>query len=238
MQTAAAAAPAGARAVAWTGALFFFASLAYFLFSYSTVFGRPASHGPRASAIAINVLLFTVFALHHSIFARERVRLAVARLVPSRLERSFYVWVASALFVAVIAWWRPVPGVAWAVSGPARWLLVAAQAGAVWLTLRSAAVLDILELAGVRQLSPRPGAPQFKTSGPYGWMRHPIYTGWFLMVFCAPTMTMTRLVFAVVSSAYLLIAIPFEERSLLHASGDAYRRYLERVRWRLLPGVY
>lgn len=237
MQTAAIA-PAGARALAWTGTLLFFASLAYFLFSYATVFGRLAPAGPRTYPVAIDVTLFTVFAIHHSLFARERVRAAVARFVPAMLERSFYVWIASALFTCVVALWQPVPGLAWQIDGALRWLFVALQAAGVWLTLRSAMIIDVLELSGVRQLSPQPGAIEFKTSGPYGWMRHPIYTGWFLMVLCTPVMTMTRLVFAVVSCLYLLIAIPFEERSLLATSAGAYERYARQVRWKLLPGLY
>ncbi len=237
MQTAAVA-PAGARAVAWTGTIFFFASLAYFLFSYVMVFGRPVPSGPRAFPVAIDVTLFTVFAIHHSVFARERVRAAVSHFVPPRLERSFYVWIASALFTCVVALWQPVPGLAWQIDGSLRWLLLALQAAGVWLTLRSAMVIDVLELSGVRQLSPPSGAMEFKTSGPYGWMRHPIYTGWFLMVLCVPLMTMTRLVFAIVSCLYLIVAIPFEERSLLTSSGGAYERYAREVRWKLLPFIY
>jgi protein-S-isoprenylcysteine O-methyltransferase Ste14 len=69
-------------------------------------------------------------------------------------------------------------------------------------------------------------------------VRHPIYSGWLLLVFAVPTMTMTRAVFAVVSSVYLLLAIPFEERSLRTASDGAYRRYMQQVRWKLIPGIY
>jgi protein-S-isoprenylcysteine O-methyltransferase Ste14 len=79
---------------------------------------------------------------------------------------------------------------------------------------------------------------EFKTIGPYGLVRHPIYLGWFLIVFAVPNMTTTRLVFAVVSSVYVLIAIPFEERSLLSSTAGAYARYKEKVRFRLVPGIY
>ena len=227
------------RACAWGGTLLFVASLSYFVYAYLVQFGEATPANTNAlRAVAIDVLLFTMFALHHSVFARERVRAWIARVVPAVLERSLYVWVASALFIAVCAWWQPVPGIAWSVAGPARWLLVGTQATGVWLILHSAAMIDILELSGVRQLSPHPHtAPVFKTSGPYGWIRHPIYAGWFLLVFCVPLMTMTRLVFAVISSAYLLIAIPLEERTLA-AAGDAYRAYMRQVRWKLLPRVY
>lgn len=226
------------RALVFTrlGALTFFFSLAYFLFSYLTTFGEPASGGGIAASFTWNVALFTIFALHHSVFARERVRAAIASALPQPLERSLYVWIASIMFIAVCALWRPVPGVAWRVDGPLVWGLRAVQAAGVWLTLRSAVVLDIRDLAGLRAAGG--GAIEFRTSGPYGWVRHPIYTGWFLMVFAASPMTMTRLAFAVVSCAYLIVAIPFEERSMLNAAAGAYERYRKQVPWRLVPRIY
>jgi len=236
----AAAPPASARLFAWLGAAIFFVSLAYFLLSYVTTFGVPAAGSDLAPAVTWNVALFTVFALHHSVFARERVRRWVARTVPAALERSFYVWVASLIFIAVCALWRPVPGIAWDAGGMLLWALRLLQATGIWLTLRSAAILDIRELVGVKQVegTSRVATDAFKTTGPYGWVRHPIYTGWFLMVFAASPMTMTRMVFAVVSCAYLLMAIPLEERSMRASAPGAYERYTAQVRWRLLPGVY
>jgi len=214
-------------------------SLVYFLLSYVTTFGTPAPDGDLAAPITWNVALFSIFALHHSVFARARVRRWIARIVPAELERSFYVWVASLLFIAVCALWRPLPGMAWEADGVLLWVLRLLQAAGVWLTLRSAALLDFRELAGLTFLTPdgvRDVA--YKTSGPYGWVRHPIYSGWFLMVFAASPMTTTRMVFAVVSSAYLLMAIPFEERSMRASGTGAYERYAAQVRWRLMPGVY
>ena len=227
------------RLVAFAGAVLFFLSLAYFLFSYATTFGAVAADGAFAGPVTWNVVLFTVFAMHHSVFAREPVRAWVARTCPPGLERSFYVWVASLLFIAVCALWQPVPGVAWNAQGAALWALRILQALGVWLTLTSAAILDVMELSGVRQAEQRAApAMDFKTRGPYGWVRHPIYSGWFLMVLAASPMTMTRLVFAVVSCAYLVAAIPFEERSLRDASSGGYDRYAAQVRWKLLPGVF
>jgi protein-S-isoprenylcysteine O-methyltransferase Ste14 len=243
MHTADEAVPFAAHAFAWGGTLAFFGSLSFFLYSYAVTFGEildlPPGRGRlETGATATNVVIFTLFAAHHSIFARERVRGWVARLVPPYLERSWYVWVASLLFIGVCLLWQPVGGFAWRLEGGWRWLALAIQALGVWLTLHGAAVLDILELSGIGQLSRRRKPAEFKASGPYAWVRHPIYTGWFLLVFGAPAMTMTRLVFAVVSSAYLLIAIPFEERSLRRAAGEAYADYSRRVRWKLVPGVY
>lgn len=223
-----------ARLFSWTGALLFVLSLAYFLVSYLTTFGVVPRDGGASPAVAWNLGLFTAFALHHSICARTPIRHWVTRLVAPDLERSLYVWIASLLFLVVCAGWRPVPGVAWSADGVVLWLLRGVQAAALWLILRSAAIVDIWELAGLRPLRP----PAFTTTGPYGWVRHPIYAGWFLFVFAASPMTMTRLVFAIVSGAYLLIAIPFEERTMRAASEGAYDRYGSQVRWRLVPGVY
>lgn len=236
MRVHAAAPSASGRLLTWLGAALFFVSIAYCVFSYVTTFGVPAAGRDRTPAVAWNVTLFTLFAVHHSVFARDRVRRWVTRLVPAPIERSFYVWIASLILIAVCALWRPVPGVAWDAEGMLLWALRLLQATGVWLSLRSVVILGIRELAGVTPLVA--GGPEFKTTGPYGWVRHPIYTGWFLMVFAAAPMTMTRLVFAAVSGAYLLIAIPFEERSMRASAAGAYERYMAQVRWRLLPGVY
>ena len=227
--------------ITWGGALVFFISLSYFLYSYFVTFGEPSGGtGVSSRAITWNVTLFTIFALHHSVFARERVRAWMMRHVRPELERSVYVWIASALFTSVCALWQPLAGVAWAVDGPAIWAMRTLQVAGVWLSLQSAAIIDIRELAGIRkpERSLQASGMEFNTTGPYGWVRHPIYSGWFLIVWAAPLMTMTRLVFAVTSCAYLLIAIPFEERSLRATSAGAYDRYVATVRWKLRPGVY
>ena len=246
-----------ARPLALGGLIFFVDALLYFAYRYTFVFGREQAGPISARAVTIDVILFTVFALHHSIFARDIFRKPITRLVGA-LERSTYVWIASALFIAICAWWRPIAGAAWRVDQPVLvWTIRAAQFVGVWLTLRSALVIDFLELAGFKQVrrvqkdTPYPTdvatvgrvlsdpAPmEFKASGPYGWVRHPIYSGWFLLVFAVPLMTMTRFVFALTSSAYLLIAIPLEERSLRLSSSGAYDRYMREVRWKLLPRVF
>ena len=229
--------PAFANAFRWAGALLFFASLAYFLFTYATTFGVAAAGVASASAITWNVALFTIFALHHSVFARTGTRRWVAATFPD-LERSIYVWVASILFILVCALWRPVPGVVWHVEGAAAWGLRGLQAAGIWLTLRSAQALDIRDLAGLGEPDKVRPTHEFKTAGPYGWVRHPIYAGWFLIVLPTPLMTMTRLVFALVSCAYLLLAIPLEERTMRSSPDGGYDRYMRAVRWRLVPGIY
>ena len=242
------------RAFAWAGAVLFAVALAYFLFAYSVTFGEITAGETAVDAIVFDVALFSVFALHHSIFARDSVRATIRRLVPAHLERAVYVWVASLMLIGVCAAWRPVSGVVWAVHQPWSWLLTGVQLAGVWLSLRSAVVIDVWELAGVRQVSAHSqlqtstpqtqsrelevGGWKFETDGPYGWVRHPIYLGWILIVFAVGTMTMTRLVFAVVSSVYILAAIPFEERTLRRNSAGAYDDYMRQVPSKLLPRVY
>jgi methanethiol S-methyltransferase len=250
-----------ARPIALGGLLFFVEALLYFAYRYVVVFGRELTGTINALAVVADVMLFTVFALHHSLFARDTLRKRITRTV-GVLERSTYVWIASALFIAVCAWWQPIAGAMWRIDEPAVvWLLRAAQLLGVWLTLRSALMIDFLELAGLRQVGRGQKDPpsttdwppmddggrvlwdpafhtQFTTSGPYGWVRHPIYAGWFLLVFAVPIMTMTQFAFAAISSVYLLIAIPFEERSLRRSSAGAYDRYMKQVRWKLLPHVF
>jgi protein-S-isoprenylcysteine O-methyltransferase Ste14 len=261
------------------GAGFFVLSLSYFLYRYWTAFGTHTVGPMRPAPLVWNMVLFSVFALHHSVFARESVRRRLAQAL-GPLERSFYVWVASLLFIAVCKLWLPVPGMAWDLGGAARLALLALQFGGIAFSVYSAAAIDIWELAGVRQINsqlptPPPSRPEiqvrfgetsselvmnapqaaagnaqplptpnsqaefdFKTTGPYGLVRHPIYLGWFLIVFSVDTMTMTRFVFALVSCAYILLAIPFEERSLRRSSKGAYDRYMQQVPRKLIPGVY
>jgi methanethiol S-methyltransferase len=232
-----------ARLFAWMGGGLFVLSLSYFIYSYWAVFGRHTDGPLGAGVVVWNVMLFSVFALHHTVFARERIRHALTQAL-GPLERSFYVWVASLLFIAVCRLWLPLPGIVWEVEGATRFILIFLQIGGITFSVYSAAAIDIWELAGIRQLNSQlPTANsqkefEFKTTGPYGLVRHPIYLGWFLIVFAVGTMTMTRFVFAIVSCAYILIAIPFEERSLRRSTNGAYDRYTQKVPRKLVPGLY
>jgi protein-S-isoprenylcysteine O-methyltransferase Ste14 len=230
--------------IAWTGAALFVASLGWFFYSYAVRFGAGASAaGPVLPPLLVDVGLFSVFALHHSLLARTRVRSAVERYVPRMLERSLYTWTSSLLFIAVCTLWQPVPGVLYELTSV--WALVgyAVQAAGIVLTLRGASAVDVCSLAGVRPVldAPRGTATPHRpleTSGVYGFVRHPVYLAWGLLVFGAPEMTATRFAFAAVSTLYLALAIPWEERGLLEVFGAEYEAYRERVRWRMVPGVY
>lgn len=230
---------------AWLGALAFAGSLAYFLFAYFVTFATPPLDSPPTAPVAIDVALFSMFALHHSLFARTRIKTSIASIVPQRLERAFYTWIASALFIVVCAAWVPVPGVIYSIPSPWSWIGYSVQGAGVLVTFLGARSLDVLDLAGVRQVmqSRRPdpvamARVPLQTTGVYGVVRHPLYFGWAMLVFGAPHMTATRLTFALVSTLYLAIAIPFEERGLDDTFGPEYGEYRKHVRWRMLPGLY
>jgi protein-S-isoprenylcysteine O-methyltransferase Ste14 len=221
----------------WSGALVFLLSLVLWPAVYLLRWGQPAANNGHAAADAIaNVTLFTIFALHHSIMARTGAKRWITRIVAPDLERSIYVWIASLLFIAVCLMWQLLPGVIWQTRGPGVMLYVVQLFGVV-LTIAAARIVGVWELAGVKQPDLSKSV-EFRADGPFGVVRHPIYLGWILMVFATPTMTMTRLVFAVVSTAYLVAAIPLEERLLVENFGDNYRTYQRQMRWRLIPLVW
>ena len=229
-----------ALAFAWSGAALFGASLVVSAYLYLVTFGRTASGGPVLPAVLFDGALFSCFALHHSVFARLAARAWVARSVSPRLERAVYVWVASLLFLIVCLSWRPVPGLLYSLEGAAAAAGYAVQAVGLVLTVRSSAALGFGELAGLHAARGHEAVPPaaLNTSALYGFVRHPLYFAWVLMVFGAPHMTMTRFVFAAITTAYLVLAIPFEERGLIRVYGDEYRSYQRKVRWRMVPGIY
>ncbi len=193
-----------------------------------------------ATPVIINVVLLTAFAAHHSLFARTGLKARIARIVPPDLERTLYVWIASLLFIATLWWWQVVPCVFWHVQGPASWLLYAAHVSGGVIALATAPYVDVLELAGLRgtiAAAPRPIAAPIDR-GPYAFVRHPLYLAWVLGMWPAPLMTGTRFLFALLTTVFLLVAIPFEERDLRRTFGAAYDKYAAKVRYRIVPGVY
>ncbi len=230
---------APAIAFAWGGAFLFVASLTYFLYAYLVRFGASARPGSWFPPVAIDVALFSFFALHHSLFARTPLKAQVRRVIPPSLERSLYTWIASALFLLVCWAWQPVPGELYKLDAPWRWLAFAVQAAGIILVFLGSRALDVLDLAGVRPLMrARADHVPLTTTGVFGVVRHPLYFGWTLLVFGAADMTATRAVFAIVSTGYCAAAIPWEERGLVEVFGQAYDDYRRKVRWRMMPGVY
>ncbi len=208
--------------LAWLGGGCFVASLAYFAWTYlRAVRPRPARRpaASRRSWSTWRCLAASPFTTACSrAAARSGGSLATCRLIWSAPSTSGSPACCSS---RCARWWRDVPGEALSSRRATRplphWIAVALGA---WLTARSAGVIDPLDLAGIRQAGGASAPPRFRVVGPYRWVRHPIYLGWLLLVFGVPHMTATRLAFAAISSAYLVVAIPFEERSLV----ETFRR--------------
>jgi protein-S-isoprenylcysteine O-methyltransferase Ste14 len=221
------------RIFQWTGGAVFVTALAVCGYSFVIVWSRAATFNGRA--VLIDGILFTVFAAHHSVFARERVKSALTRLVPERLLRSAYVWVASLLLVLVCGTWQPIGGEVYHVQGWRAVVHAAIQIAGVLIIAGAVRTIDPLELAGIR---PHSTGQSLQIVGPYRWVRHPLYLGWLVATFGPAHMTGDRLIFAGISAFYLLSAVPLEERSLVASFGEQYARYRRQVRWRVLPYVY
>lgn len=227
------------RLFVWLGGAVFVIALGgsvyRYLVSWAVSPGLGAGGAGTVSSVAGDTALLTVFATHHSLFARDAVKRRVERLVPRNLLRSLYVWTASLLLLAVLILWAPVGSDIYHVRGIGAMALALVQLSGVVLIARSVATIDPLDLAGIR-----PGSQHeaLQVSGPYRIVRHPLYLGWVLAVFGAAHMTGDRLTFAAVTTVYLAIAVPWEERSLVATFGADYVRYQRTVRWRIVPYVY
>jgi protein-S-isoprenylcysteine O-methyltransferase Ste14 len=219
---------------AWLGGGLFIAALADAAYAYLVRWSIVVRFR-GAVAIATDVTLFTMFALHHSVFARDSVKAIVRLLVDDRWIRSLYVWIASVLLIVTLELWAPIGGEVYRVGGIGAVALAVIQLLGLLLIARSVSAIDPLELAGIR--SPQTPSP-LSVRGPYRLVRHPLYLGWVLVVFGAAHLTGDRLAFAAITTTYLVIAIPWEERSLLHVYGEQYARYSHTVRWRLVPYIY
>jgi protein-S-isoprenylcysteine O-methyltransferase Ste14 len=242
MRAGSEAGPVG-RALAWIGGGAFIASLAVFVWSYAVPFGTTSTAWSFSVAstvwpAAVDLALFSAFALHHSIMARPSAKHWLMTHIPAALERTLYVWISSVLFALTCLLWQEIPAEVYSFTATGRAVALLIQLTGVGIIVRAAGVIDPLDLAGIRQATGTERPARFQVIGPYRVVRHPIYLGWMLVTFGAPTMTATRLWFAIVSSAYLALAIPFEERSLLAAFGAEYRAYQARVRSRLIPRVW
>ncbi|MEO8258917.1 MAG: isoprenylcysteine carboxylmethyltransferase family protein [Acidobacteriota bacterium] len=221
------------RLLVWTGGGVFVGSLVICAYSYIVSWAVPREIDWPAGGF--DAVVFSVFALHHSLFARTRVKERLARLIPPHLLRSVYVWIASLLLIAVCVVWQPVGGLWYRHAGGIAAAHFAIQLLGLGIVAQSVRAIDPLELAGIRSQST---TARLQMAGPYRLVRHPLYLGWILIVFGAARMTGDRLVFAAITTLYLAAAIPWEEASLHAAFGSDYERYRRHVRWRMIPFIY
>jgi protein-S-isoprenylcysteine O-methyltransferase Ste14 len=197
-----------------------------------TLDGAPAMD--FTTALLIDLGLLGLFAIQHSVMARPAFKRWFTKLVPEPAERSTYVLLSSLALIAMFAWWQPLGGDIWNVTSPLREILWGGFAFGWLLVLISTFLINHFDLFGLRQVWLQlMGKPythlEFRTPGPYSYVRHPLYVGWFFAFWCTPTMTVSHLVFAIATTGYILIAIQLEERDLVAQFGKTYAKYQERV---------
>ncbi len=201
-----------------------------------------APSAPFGRALITDLLLLAVFTVQHSGMARPGFKRWWTRIVPEAAERSVYVLVSSLLMIAIFVYWQPLGGVVWQVQGAHARLAIEGLYLFGWLLLfYSTFLIDHFDLLGLKQVWRRLAgkaylAPQFHTPSLYRLVRHPLYVGWLIIFWAAPTMTGAHLLFALATTAYILIAIRFEERDLVTAFGERYLEYRRRTPM-LLPGL-
>lgn len=186
---------------------------------------------PLGAALGIDLGLIVLFALQHSIMARPAFKAWWTRFIPEAAERSTYLLMSSVALGALFAFWAPIGGTVWKLSGGAgREVVIGLYVFGWMLLLYATFLIDHFDLFGLtqvwRQLIGGPyRAPQFHTPSLYKVVRHPLYIGWLTIFWAAPTMTVSHLLFAVASSAYILLAIRYEEADLVSAFGERYEAY-------------
>ncbi len=237
--------PWPASVYAWLNLMYAVAVYVFFLgvLAYAVGFfaGRGVPKGidqgtPAAAplAVAINVLLLLLFAVQHTVMARPWFKRRWTRIVPAPAERTSFVLCAN-LVLALLFWlWRPIPGTVWNLSGPGAGALLAVYAAGWAIALGSTFLIDHFDLFGLRQAylyARRAGyrPPPFTERGLYRRIRHPMMSGFVVVFWATPTMTIGHLLFAAAATGYILVGIAFEERDLKLCLGEAYSSYMTRV---------
>lgn len=231
------------------GTLCYLVFLATFLYAVAfvgniglsrTIDGEPTL--PFGQAVLINTLLLGLFAVQHSVMARPAIKRWWTRFIPKPVERSTYVLFSSLALLLLFHVRQPMGGTVWEARDPIlRGTIYGLFAGGWLLILVATFLINHFDLFGMRQVwLYLKGLPytslRFATPGLYRYVRHPLYVGWLLTFWATPTMTAAHLVFAIATTAYILIAIRWEERDLVEAHGSAYAQYRKEVPM-LVPAV-
>ena len=193
------------------------------------------SRMPFFYALGIDLLLLGIFAVQHSVMARPWFKRAWTRVIPEAAERSTYVLISSLALIALFAFWQPLGGTVWNIENPTGRLVMFQLFGLGFgLVLMATFLINHFDLFGLRQvwlyLIGKPYTHlTFRTPLFYKYVRHPLYVGWMMSFWFTPIMSGAHLLFAIVTTAYMLAAIRWEERDLIAVFGEKYARYRESV---------
>jgi len=194
-----------------------------------TIDGEPQT--TLLAAILINASLLLLFAMQHSIMARPAFKRWWTLIIPKELERSSFVLLSSLCLMLVMWQWQPIGGIVWSVENKAAKDLLHIFYLAGWgIVFISTFLINHFDLFGLRQVwlyfrgKPYTELP-FRLPGLYQLVRHPLYLGFLIAFWSTPLMTVAHLLFAVLTSGYILTAIRFEERDLVTHFGEKYRNY-------------
>ncbi len=224
--------------------LMFFASFLYLIVfmggDMTSFVGAPKTIDAGASPVAgpaalVNIGLLLLFAVQHSVMARSGFKKALIKFLPPAFERSTYVLLTIVVLVLLFVCWQPMPAIVWSIDAPL-WsgLLTALYFAGIGLVLLSTFMINHFELFGLLQgwlgfKKKEPSAPVFGTPYLYKYIRHPLYLGFLLAFWSTPHMTVGHLLFASVWTAYIFVAIGYEERDLIAVFGDKYHDYMAKV---------
>jgi len=200
------------------------------------------TQGSIGTALLVNIVLLGLFGIQHSVMARPGFKSWWMNIVPNPIERSTFVLLSSLLLDLLFWQWRPVTTVVWQIDHPLIRLVLAELSLSGWLMVfYSSFLIDHFDLFGLRQVvlhwRGRPYThPVFMVRSLYTWVRHPLMAGFLLAFWSTPVMTTGHLLFAVVTTLYILVAIQLEERDLARFLGESYQQYRKETPM-LVPGV-
>ncbi len=186
-------------------------------------------------SLLIDSVLIGLFLVPHSVMARPAFKQWWTRYVPVPIERAVYVWYSNLSMALMIVLWQPVEGVLWSMNGVMAGAVIAAFALGAFIVVAATFCIDHFELFGLKQVfAKEPLKPSFYVRFVYKMVRHPIALGHIMMVWAAPVMSISHILYAILATVYVwVVTYKYEERDLVDAIGQAYEDYKKTT-----PGIF